>query len=48
MARHLNSERPLTVIVHNFRGYDSYPIIEELHRQKRLLEQVRNGGKSFS
>ena len=40
-----NGKRPLTVIVHNFRGYDSYPIIAELHRQKRQLEQVRNGGK---
>ena len=41
----LNGKRPLTVIAHKFRGYDSYPIIEELHRQKRQLEQARNGGK---
>ena len=37
--------RPLTVIAHNFQGYDSYPVIEELHRQKRKIVQVRNGGK---
>ena len=37
--------RPLTVLAHNFKGYDSYPIINELHRQKRQIEQVRNGGK---
>ena len=41
----LNGKQPLTVIAHNFRGYNSYPIIAELHRQKRQLEQVRNGGK---
>ena len=40
----LNGKRPLTVLAHHFRGYDSYPVIEELHRQKRQLEQVRNGG----
>ena len=32
-----NVKRPLTVIAHNFRGYDSYPVIEELHCQKRQL-----------
>ena len=37
--------RPLTVIAHNFKGYDSYPVIDELHRQKREIEQIRNGGK---
>ena len=40
-----DGKRSLTVIAHNFRGYDSYPVIEELHRQKRQLEQVRNVGK---
>ena len=40
-----DGKRPLTVIAHTFRGYDSYPIIEEVHQQKRQLEQVRNGGK---
>ena len=30
------------VIALNFRGYDSYPVMEEVHRQKRQLEQVRN------
>ena len=37
--------RPLTVIAHNFQGYDSYPIIDEYHRQKLQIEQVRNGAK---
>ena len=37
--------RPLTVLAHNFQGYDSYPLVEEYHRQKRLLEQTRNGAK---
>ena len=40
-----NGTRPLTVLTHNFQGYDSYPVIDELHRQKRQLEQMRNGGK---
>ena len=37
--------RPLTVLAHNFQGYDSYPLVEEYHRQKRMLEQTRNGAK---
>ena len=37
--------RPLTVLAHNFQGYDSYPLVEEYHRQKRVLEQTRNGAK---
>ena len=41
----LNGTRPLTVLAHNFQGYDSYPIVDKLHRQKRKLEQIRNGGK---
>ena len=40
-----NGKQPLTVLAHNFKGYDSYPVIDELHRQKRQLEQVRNGSK---
>ena len=40
-----NGTRLLTVLAHNFKGYGSYPIINELHRQKRQIEQVRNGGK---
>ena len=36
---------PLTVLAHNFQGYDSYPLVEEYHRQKRVLEQTRNGAK---
>ena len=41
----LAEDFPLTVLAHNFQGYDSYPIIEEYHRQRRKIEQVRNGGK---
>ena len=37
--------RPLTVIAHNFQGYDGYFIVEEYHKQQRQIEQVRNGGK---
>ena len=40
-----NGQRPLTVLAHNFHGYNSYPIVDELYLQKRQLEQVRNGGK---
>ena len=36
---------PVTVLAHNFQGYDSYPIIDAYHQQKRILEQQRNGGK---
>ena len=27
----LDGKQPLIVIAHNFRGYDSYPIVEELY-----------------
>ena len=40
-----NDTRPVTVIAHNFQGYDGYFIVDEYHRQHRLIEQVRNGGK---
>ena len=35
----------MTVLAHNFQGYDSYSLVEEYHRQKRVLEQTRNGAK---
>ena len=41
----LAEDCPLTVLAHSFQGYDSYPIIEEFHRQSRKIEQVHNGGK---
>ena len=34
----------ITVIAHNFQGYDSYPIISCYFTQKRQIEQIRNGG----
>ena len=35
----------ITVIAHNFQGYDSYPIIQMYHQQVRAFQQTRNGGK---
>ena len=40
-----NDTRSVTVIAHNFQGYDGYFIVDEYHRQQRVIEQVRNGGK---
>ena len=42
----LDGTRPFTVLAHNFHGYDSYPIVDELHRQKQKqkLEKIRNSG----
>ena len=37
--------RPVTVIAHNFQGYDGYFIVDEYHKQHRIVEQLRNGGK---
>ena len=37
--------QPITVIAHNFQGYDSYPIIAKLHALTLDLTQIRNGGK---
>lgn len=41
----LGVKQPLTVIAHNFQGYDSYPIIEKLHALCTHINQMRNGGK---
>ena len=35
----------VTVLTHNFSGHDSYFIMEEYHRQHRVLNQIRNGAK---
>jgi len=35
----------VTVLAHNFSGYDSYFFMEEYHRQHRALNQIRNGAK---
>ena len=40
-----NDTRDVTVIGYNFQGYDGYFVIDKYHRQKRIVEQVRNGGK---
>ena len=33
------------VLAHNFKGYDSYFIVDVLHRRKQAFKQVCNGGK---
>ena len=40
-----DGKQPLTVIAHNFQGYDSYPIIEKLHVLCSHINQIRNGNK---
>ena len=40
-----NDTCPLTVIAHNFQGYDGYFVADEYHKQNRIVKQVRNGGK---
>ena len=40
-----NDTRSLTVIAHNFQGYDGYFVVHEYHKQNRIVKQVRNGGK---
>ena len=37
--------RHVIVLAHNFQGYDGYFIVEEYHRQNRLIKQLRNGAK---
>ena len=37
--------REITVLAHNFKGYDSYFIVDALHHRKQALKQVRNSGK---
>ena len=34
-------KRKITVVAHNFQGYDSYFVIQEYHRQARILTQIR-------
>ena len=47
VARYLdyNDTRPITVLAHNFQGYDGYFIVDEYHKQHRIVDQLRNGGK---
>ena len=40
--------RPVTVIAHNFQGYDGYFIVDEYHKQHRIVEQLRNGAMGMS
>lgn len=38
-------ERPIIVVVHNFQGYDSYFILDELYKQYIVPSQIVNGAK---
>ena len=40
-----NDTRPVTVITHNFQGYDGYFVVDEYHNQNRIVNQIRNGEK---
>ena len=40
-----DGQQPLTVLAHNFQGYDSYPIVDELHWRRYDLEQIPNRGE---
>lgn len=40
-----NDERRVIVLAHNFQGYDGYFVVDEYHKQRRILEQIRNGAK---
>lgn len=35
----------VTVIAHNFQGYDGYFVINEYHGRNQLIQQLRNGAK---
>ncbi|PFX12181.1 putative DNA polymerase [Stylophora pistillata] len=37
--------RDVTVLAHNFQGYDGYFVVHEYHRQNRIVKQLRNGAK---
>lgn len=38
-------EQPLTIIAHNFQGYDSQFCLKEYRKQGRIVERVLNGAK---
>ena len=38
-------ERSVTVIAHNFQGYDGYFIVHEYYGNNQVIEQIRNGAK---
>ena len=37
--------RHVTVVAHNFQCYDGYFLVDEYHKQDRIVEQLRNGAK---
>ena len=41
----INDTREVTVIAHNFQGYDSYFIVNQYHEEHRIVKQLRNGAK---
>ncbi|KAL9960272.1 hypothetical protein ACROYT_G033710 [Oculina patagonica] len=46
--RRLAEENDIIAVAHNFKGYDSYFILEELYRQAVCPDQVVNGAKIIS
>ena len=35
----------VTVVAHNFQGYDGYFVVEQYYRTNQIIEQLRNGAK---
>ena len=40
-----NDTRPVTVLAHNFQGYDGYFVVHQYYGDNRIIEQLRNGCK---
>lgn len=47
LAENGDSSVPVTVLAHNFQGYDSYPVLAAYLQQKRDLEHILNGWKAL-
>ena len=46
--REVRKEYKLTVLAHNFQGFDSYLILDELYKQYIVPDQIVNGAKILS
>ena len=44
----LSQDRLVNVIAHNLKGCDGYFIVDEYHKQHRIVRQLRNGAKLLS
>jgi len=42
-----NDTCPVTVIAHNFQGYNGYFVVDEYRNQNQIVNQISNGGKSM-